>query len=402
MRKTRTGDRPDSAIGPQPATAQPPELLSEIMPQTIYRVFFGPHGLRAGWSLVIFYVIFRFLVRAIGEIFVDAQVVNPNSTYTAGVSILVELISFLAMLGAAAAVALSEQRRTLLVYNLAGPRRTLNSLSGLASGFLAISALIGILALGGWLQFGPIALSGIAILKYASLWGCAFLLVGCVEEGLFRCYMQFTLTRGINFWWALAAVAALCLDLALRNAHLHAGIAAALVLNLLPGAGNGGALGVYAAALLGLPPCLVLHLTKKPGEGFWYAAWVTSTFFGFIHTGNSGENWIGIFAASMVGFVFCVSVWVTGSAWWAIGCHAAWDWTETYFYGTADSGIQARGHFLSTSPAGNSFWSGGADGPEGSVLVLVVLLLLLVALVAIYGRKRPILVGAPAAASAAN
>jgi hypothetical protein len=85
-------------------------------------------------------------------------------------------------------------------------------------------------------------------------------------------------------------------------------------------------------------------------------------------------------------------VWVTGSAWWAIGCHAAWDWAETYFYGTADSGMPPRGHLLSSSPAGNSLWSGGTDGPEGSLLVLGVILLLLAALLAIYGSKK---LGAP-------
>jgi len=80
---------------------------------------------------------------------------------------------------------------------------------------------------------------------------------------------------------------------------------------------------------------------------------------------------------------------VTGSAWWAIGCHTAWDWSETYFYGAADSGNVATGHYLTTSPAGNALWSGGTDGPEGSLLVLGIVLLLLVALVAIYGRKKP-------------
>jgi hypothetical protein len=48
----------------------------------------------------------------------------------------------------------------------------------------------------------------------------------------------------------------------------------------------------------------------------------------------------------------------------------------------------AQGHYLSTSPAGNVLWSGGTDGPEGSLLVLGVLLLLLLALIVIYGRKR--------------
>ena len=84
-----------------------------------------------------------------------------------------------------------------------------------------------------------------------------------------------------------------------------------------------------------------------------------------------------------------VSVRVTGSAWWASGCHASWDWAETYFYGAADSGNVASGHYLTTTPAGPAFWSGGTDGPEGSVLVLGAVLLLLVALVVLYGRKKP-------------
>jgi hypothetical protein len=46
------------------------------------------------------------------------------------------------------------------------------------------------------------------------------------------------------------------------------------------------------------------------------------------------------------------------------------------------------GHYLSTSPFGNAFWSGGTDGPEGSILVLGAILLLLVAILAIY-RRRP-------------
>ena len=42
--------------------------------------------------------------------------------------------------------------------------------------------------------------------------------------------------------------------------------------------------------------------------------------------------------------------------------------------------LVAQGHYLSTSPSGNAFWSGGANGPEGSILVLGAILLLLLAL----------------------
>jgi len=363
---------PENASSASPAPGADPEEY-----RGVDWAFIGDNGLRAGWSVLIFvpiYFIALFTLGTAASLIVGNIVHNRLGSGTALSAGIGELVPFFAMLIAAAIVGLIEHR-SILDFNLKGSRRVLNFFSGFAAGFAALSVLVGALAAGGWLHFGPIALTGTNILKFAALWGITFLLVGCFEEGVFRCYLQFTLTRGINFWWALAAVAGLCLDLVLR-------------------ARGNGVWGVYAIALLGVPPCFALHWLRAESAGFWQAAWVTSTLFGFIHTGNNGENWIGIFAAAAIGFVFCVSVRVTGSAWWAIGCHFAWDWAETYFYGTADSGLPAQGHFLTTNPAGNALWSGGTDGPEGSLLVLAVILLLLVALLVIYGRKRP----APAAA----
>jgi hypothetical protein len=198
-----------------------------------------------------------------------------------------------------------------------------------------------------------------------------------------RCFLLFTLARGINFWWAAGLIGAMCL-------------------RLVTHAKGNGTWGVYLIALIGVVPCLMLHLKRAPSAGFWQAAWVTSTFFGFGHTGNNGENWIGIFAASAIGFVFCVSVWVTGSAWWAIGCHTAWDWAETYFYGAADSGNVATGHLLTTTLGGNALWSGGADGPEGSLLVLPIVLSLLALLLVFYRRPELAAISAPAAEQPAS
>jgi hypothetical protein len=365
----------DAELTPEPVA---PGLKTKIF-RWLNWAFVGDQGLRAGWSVALFAILIALLAAAVGFVFVQLHLVGKRDGFTAFTAFFGELTGFLALLGAATLVALIERRRSLLAFNLTGPRPALHFFSGLAAGFAALSLLVGALAWGGWLHFGPVSLSGAAIFKYAALWSGVFLLVGCVEEGIFRCYLQFTLTRGINFWWALGLVGAICADLLVKSK------------------GNG-LWGVYAVALLGLIPCLLLHLKKAEGASFWQAAWVTSTLFGFIHTGNNGEDWIGIFAAAFIGFVFCVSVWVTGSAWWAIGCHAAWDWAETYFYGTADSGLQAKGHFLTTSPAGNVLWSGGTDGPEGSLLVLGVVLLLLVALLVIYGRRKASALAAPASA----
>jgi uncharacterized protein len=280
---------------------------------------------------------------------------------------LVELIPFLSLIFSAAIMARIESRR-IWAYHLARPRRVAHFAIGAIVGFSALSLLLGLLAIGGWLRLSSTPLGAAQALRFGAMWACAFLVVASVEEGLFRCYGLFTLARGINFWWALATEVVVCLDAFFRS-HRN------------------GAWGVYLIAILGFFPCLLLHQKRAPRNAFWQASWVTSTVFGLYHTQNSGENWIGVFAAAAIGFVFCVSVRLTGSAWWAIGFHAAWDWAETFFYGAADSGLQGRGHFLSSRPLGNPLWSGGSDGPEGSLMVLVILLALLLFLLLVYGRR---------------
>jgi hypothetical protein len=331
-------------------------------------VFIGPHGLRVGWSLLLFAGLYYLFREVVGTLFFAAGLIHDTPADSAGAVLIGELVPFLSLVAAALVMILIEDRR-ILSYNLAGPRRVRHFLSGLAAGFAALSLLVAGLAWGGWLRLAPSALPATAAIRLGALWIAAFLIVASVEEGLFRCYALSTLTRGINFWWALAAQVVTCLYLAV-DSERH------------------GASGVSLAAALGFFPCLILHQKSAPRSGFWQAAWVTSTFFGFYHTSNGGENWIGVFAAAAIGFIFCVSVFVTGSAWWAIGCHAAWDWAETFFYGTADSGQQGQGHLLSATPAGNPLWSGGADGPEGSLLVLAAILLLLLVLVLFYGRNK--------------
>jgi membrane protease YdiL (CAAX protease family) len=369
--------RPEAPLSGKDAVAHAPETVAPSLGERFFHwvkwTFIGSQGLRAGWSALIFLILTIIFMISVGSVASAIAKHIPHAKtndFTPSIALIGEVIQFLALVGAAAIMALIERRR-ILDYNLTGPRRIPHFFSGLAAGFVALSALVGALAWGGWLHFGPVMLSGAKIFGYAAIWGAVFLLTGCFEEGAFRGYLQFTLTRGINFWWALGIIGLACLLLAMFVK-------------------GDGVWGVYAAALLGLIPCLWLQLKKTPGAGFWQAAWVTSTFFGLIHTTNNGENWVGIFAAALIGFVFCVSVRVTGTAWWAIGCHAAWDWAETFFYGTADSGMVARGHYLSTNPVGNVLWSGGADGPEGSLLVLGVILLLLAALLVIYGRKKPV------------
>ncbi len=114
-------------------------------------------------------------------------------------------------------------------------------------------------------------------------------------------------------------------------------------------------------------------ITLASGIGFWPAATVLSLLFGYAHSGNSGESWVGLTAVVVVGLFFCLTVRRTGNLWWVVGFHMAFDWAETFFYGVPDSGMVATGHLLNSHLQGNKWISGGTVGPEGSVLIFVVL-----------------------------
>ena len=111
------------------------------------------------------------------------------------------------------------------------------------------------------------------------------------------------------------------------------------------------------------------------GMKFWYAALILSLLFGAAHLGNPNENVFGILQVVVVGMVFCLTIRRTGTLWLAVGFHATWDWAQTFFYGTPDSGLLGVGRLLNSSSVGPKWLTGGSAGPEGSIVAFLVLLL---------------------------
>jgi membrane protease YdiL (CAAX protease family) len=293
------------------ATPQPPK-------HGVHWIFFGAEGLRAGWGVLLFVLLF------IGFGFLTAQVLRhllPHSHRSALLPLRLAFISEVAqmvpLLLATAIMALIE-RRSLLSYGYQGPARAMRFISGLVWGFAALSALVLVLWKSGLLAFDGVQLHGADIWEYALGWGVLFVIVAVFEESTLRGYLQFTLTRGIGFWWG---------------------------------------------------------------------ALLLSSLFGFSHGTNPGETPVGLFGAAAVGLVFCLSLWYTGSLWWALGCHASWDWAESYFYGTSDSGLMSQGHLFGEHPTGPRLWSGGTTGPEGSLLVLALLAIMALGMWLWWGRR---------------
>ncbi len=281
-------------------------------------VFIGANGLRAGWGVLCFVALFagfEFLAALVVRHFMHRH--HLAAILPIKVALMGEVAQFIPVLLATAIMAWIE-RRPLLAYGYQGTARAARFFWGLVSGFVALSVLVGILWKAGLLVFDGETLHGAAIWKYGFAWAFVFLLVAFFEESTLRGYLQYTLSRGIGFWWG------------------------ALLLSFL---------------------------------------------FGFSHGTNPGETPVGLFAAGAVGLVFCLSLWYTGSLWWAIGCHASWDWAESYFWGTSDSGLVAEGHLFSEHPAGLKLWSGGTTGPEGSLLVIGLLALMALLMWLWWGRR---------------
>jgi membrane protease YdiL (CAAX protease family) len=283
-------------------------------------MFFGREGLRSFWGILLFLAIFRGLRYCLYPVALalfssppmKAAAIAPRSVYVN------EGAGLLCVAIATGLMALIE-RRPVAAYGYSPRHGLRNFAAGLAWGVALLSLLVAILRAAGLLVFDARLLFGAGVVRYAAIWLGGFLLVGLLEELLNRGYLQFALTRCLTpiYRWLFGA-------------------------------------------------------RRPEAWGFWTAALILSFAFGYNHRTNPGESPLGLLSAGLAGFLFCLSLWRTGSLWWAIGFHATWDWAQSFLYGVADSGLIVRGRLFATHPVGRPFLSGGLTGPEGSLYLLPV------------------------------
>lgn len=303
---------------PQPQTEPPTQTFS------FRKIFIGKEGLRAGWGVLIFIVLFAafvFIATVINSKLHPGQQ-RPTSASAISLSFGYTQESILAAAVLLSTWLMSKIERRGRSYGFGGKSKLALFLAGLLSGLVLISLLVFLLWKQRLLVIDSRLILGADIFRYGALWLFAFCLVGIAEEGLTRGYLLYTLTRGLAWLYEY-----------------------------------------------------LFKTRNGTAFGFWTAAVILSVIFFLGHTGNPGESPVGLLSVFAAGMFFCLSVWRTGSLWWAIGMHAAWDWGQSFLFGVADSGLMVQHRLLATHPAGKPFLSGGTTGPEGSIYILGVLAL---------------------------
>jgi len=220
---------------------------SSLINSVLRRIFVGQDGIRAGWSALLFVIIYLILngieTATLGH-FVNLEGRGPLTPSLAFVQESFDLL----VIAVATWVMARIEHRHVFSYGLTGTYRVLRLASGLACGILCLSILVGILWKLHLLVFDGVSLGGLTAWKYGLAWAGVFLLVGVFEESLLRGYLQYRLAHGIGFWWA-----AVLLSTAFAVWHIS----------------NGGEspLGLVVVGLSGLVFCLSLWYTKS----LWWA-----------------------------------------------------------------------------------------------------------------------------------
>jgi hypothetical protein len=137
------------------------------------------------------------------------------------------------------------------------------------------------------------------------------------------------------------------------------------------------------------------YALKTLGEtiGFWPAAVALSFLFGLVHlVFKPDEGWIDPISVGLYGLFWCFTLRRTGTLWFAIGFHAASDYTDMVVFAepnTGNGGKALPGHLLNIEFHGPAWLTGGPRGTEASILVFAILAGLFYLFHRAYPKKHP-------------
>ena len=110
----------------------------------------------------------------------------------------------------------------------------------------------------------------------------------------------------------------------------------------------------------------------EEGFGTTVAVLLSGALFGAIHAGNPGATLASSAAIAIeAGVLLAAAYALTRSLWLPIGLHFAWNFTEGGIFGAAVSGHGSKS-LLSVPLRGPDYLTGGAFGPEASIVAVCV------------------------------
>jgi len=125
----------------------------------------------------------------------------------------------------------------------------------------------------------------------------------------------------------------------------------------------------------------------------WAAGLLMSVVFAVLHFSLGGFNAAFIMSVVVVSLMFLALRFATGSLWFPIGFHGAWDWTQTYFVGLATTGTEGDDPALiQVRQTGPTFWVGYQQVIESGLLFMLIalgLLALALVYISVLGKSPP-------------
>ncbi len=104
----------------------------------------------------------------------------------------------------------------------------------------------------------------------------------------------------------------------------------------------------------------------------WVALLISAALFGWEHIGNDNATWWSSLAIAIeAGLLLGAAYKWSGTLWVPIGIHWAWNYVQGNVFGLAVSGTNAGDSILVTTVNGPEIITGGAFGPEASIIAVL-------------------------------
>jgi len=121
----------------------------------------------------------------------------------------------------------------------------------------------------------------------------------------------------------------------------------------------------------------ILYRITEASLGTNIALAVSGLAFGLGHLGNENVTWVSVILIALGGVLTGIAFTSSGRLWYPISMHVGWNYAQAFF-GTTLSGMEeyASYGFVRSEMRGPELLTGGAFGPENSIITMSLLLIL--------------------------